>query len=88
MIKKEMKYDTFTEFVNRAEELREMYAIRDNTPSFLMDEYRNYVYSHVFKSRYEDAINNLCWDWLLSNCYDDVSINDLYSMLGQIKKGK
>ena len=83
-----LNYSTFTEFCDRAYELRELYNIQDDTPPFLMEIYRIYVYSHNFDKRYGNSINNLCWDWLLSNCYEEVNINDLYSMLGQIKKGK
>lgn len=88
MIKKEMKYQTFTEFCDRAYELRELYAIDDDTTPFLMDIYRAYVFSHNFDKRLGNAANELCWDWLLSSYYDEMDINDLYSMLGQIKKGK
>ena len=88
MIENKLRYETFTEFCNRAYELRELYCIQDDTPPFLMELYREYIYSHKYHKRYEEAINNLCWEWLLSNCYEEVNINDLYSMLGQIKKGK
>lgn len=88
MIKSEMKYKTFTEFCNRAYELRELYDIQVDTPLFLMEQYRNYVYLHNCDKRYGERINDICWDWLLSNCYDEININDLYSMLGNIKKGK
>ena len=87
MIDKRLQYNSFTEFCNRAKELRGLYAIKENTNPFLLEKYRDYVYSHRYNSRYEEAINNICWDWLLSNCYEEVNINDLYSMLGQIKKG-
>ena len=88
MINKKMSYETFTEFCERAYELRELYDIQDDTPPFLMDIYRAYVYSHNFSERYGDSANDLCWDWLLSNCYDEIDMNDLYSMLGNIKRGK
>lgn len=81
-----MKWETFTDFVNRAYELRDLYCIKDNTPSFLMDKYRDYVYSHKYY-RNSEAINNICWNWLLSNAYEDMPINDLYSMLGNYKRG-
>lgn len=82
-----LKYGTFKEFIERAEELRSLYDIQEDTPSFLLDKYRNYVYSHDYHNRYTEAINNACWDWLLSSCYEYKSLNDLYALLGQVKGG-
>lgn len=80
----EMKYETFKEFIERAYELRELYNIREDTPSFLMKTYRDYIYSHKYP-RLTEVINNICWDWLLSNCYEEVEINSLYCIYGQVK---
>lgn len=84
-MKKELEYQDFYEFCERANELRDLYAIKSDTPSFLMFKYRDYIYSHDYKSRYSETINNMCWTWLLSTTYEEMNINDLYSLLGIVK---
>lgn len=87
MIADNMKWETFSEFCNRANELRELYQIRVDTPSFLLKEYRDYIYTHDY-GRYSDLVNGKCWEWLLSNVYEPMSKNDLYSVLGLMRKGR
>lgn len=85
MIKEKMKYTTFTEFCNKAIYLRELYAIKSDTPFLVLKAYRDYVYSHNF-GNYTMMLNNKCWEWLLSKPYEPMEVNDLFSILGNIKK--
>lgn len=88
MISEAMMYEDYEDFCKRAVELKKAYAIRSSTPFFLIGIYRDYIYSHKEGTRYDETLNNKCFEWILSTTYEPMDINDLYSMLGQIRRGK
>lgn len=90
-LKEKLKFETFTEFCNRADEILEAFKIATMYPHFSISEYRKYIYNqHKFSDNYERDMlaKDKCFEWLMSYKYEDMSINDLYSVLGQLKKGK
>lgn len=90
-LKEKLKFETFTEFCNRADEILEAFKIATIYPRFSINEYKNYIYKgHKFSDNYERDMlaKDKCFEWLMSYMYEDMSINDLYSVLGQLKKGK
>ena len=88
MIDDRLKYEDFEDFCKRAKELRDLYAINDRTPSFLMKQYQDYIFSHYYGKRYTNMINSICWAWILSTTYEEVPINDLYCVLGKYRRSK
>lgn len=87
MISEAMMYEDYEDFCKRADELKKAYAIRSSTPFFLIGIYRDYIYSHKQGTRFDETLNNKCFEWILSTTYEPMDKNDLYSMLGQIRRG-
>ena len=90
-IKKKLMFATFTEFCDRCDEILEYFKMAMMYPTFSMREYQNYIYkNHKFSMNTERDIGakNKCWEWLMSYKYEDMNKNDLYSTLGQLKKGQ
>ena len=89
-IKEKLKFETFTEFCERADEILEAFKIATMYPTFSIKEYKNYIYiSHKFSKNSERDIGakDKCWEWLMTYKYEYMNKNDLYSTLGQLKKG-
>lgn len=90
-LKEKLRFQTFTEFCNRASEILETFKIATMYPQFSIREYQKYIYNqHKFSDNYERDMlaKDKCYEWLMSYKYEDMSLNDLYSVLGQLKKGK
>lgn len=87
--KEKLKFETFTEFCNRADEILEYFKIAIEYSTFSMIEYKNYIYKeHKFSNNRERDITakEKCWEWLMTYKYEDMNKNDLYSYLGQLRK--
>lgn len=85
---KALEFDTFEDFCTRAEEI--LYTYTKYQKEIDLIEYKKYIYSkQLHKSEnINNAMKDKCFEWILSNEYQDTSINDLYSLLGLSKKGK
>ena len=89
-MKEELQFKTFTEFYARADELLRKFAKAVESNNITLNEYRTYIYEeHYFSDNYErdQLAKDKCWMWLLSYEYEPMAKNDLYSVLGQLKKG-
>lgn len=90
-MKKELLFETFEDFCNRAEEILKAFKQVVLLPSFSFSKYKNYIYNeHKFSdSETLDLLaKDKCWIWLMSYKYEKVNINDLYCTLGTIKKAQ
>lgn len=82
----ELEFTDYEDFCNRADEILATY-IKYQTES-IRKAYKNYIYSKQFNTNLDDALKDKCYEWILSSEYEIISKNDLYSLLGMIKKGK
>lgn len=84
-----MKFETFTEFCQRAEEIREWFTKLYKINELKALKYKKYIYSHKFTNNAicNESCQNKAWEWCLSLIYEEVPLNDLYSTLGNIPKG-
>ena len=90
-MKEKLKFETFTEFCNRAEEILNEFKEVALQPTFKITEYKDYIYNkHKFSENAERDVlaKDKCWLWIMSYKYEKMDINDLYCTLGQLKKGK
>ena len=81
---KELEFTDFEDFCNRA------VAILNTYKKYKVDRhsYKEYIYSKNFNTNLDSAIKDKCFEWILSSEYEKISKNDLYSLLGLVKKGK
>lgn len=89
-LKEKLKFETFTEFCDRADEILETFKIAVIYPTFSLNEYKNYIYKqHKFSENYERDMlaKDKCWEWLMTYKYEYMNKNDLYCVLGWIGKG-
>lgn len=85
-MKEELKFETFTDFCSRADEILDAFYNEDVNWKM----YKNYIYNeHKFSDNNErdQLIKDKCWCWMMSREYEPMLKNDLYSVLGQLKKG-
>jgi len=90
MIEK-LRFQTFTEFCDRAEEILGAFKVATMIPTFKITTYKEYIYDHhKFSDNTERDMlaKDKCWQWVMSYKYEPMDINDLYSTLGQLRKGK
>ena len=90
-LKEKLKFETFTEFCERADEILESFKLITQHPKFSISEYKNYIYhAHRFsKNNCRDlAVKDKIFEYLMSYKYEYVSKEELYMLLGQIQKGK
>lgn len=90
-IKKKLRFDTFTEFCSRCDEILNNFKLAMMYPTFSMSEYKNYIYyEHKFSLNSERDLlaKDKIFEYLMSYQYEYVNKNDLYSVLGFLKKGK
>ena len=83
-------FETFTEFCDRADEILNAFKIATMCPRFSIKEYKNYIYKqHKFSlnSERDMLAKDKCYEWLMSYQYEYMDKNDLYSVLGFLKKG-
>ena len=90
-MKEKIKFETFTEFCDRANEILDAFKVIAMMPTFKLTEYKDYIYKkHTFSSNEQRDMlaKDKCWLWLMSYKYEKMDINDLYCTLGQLRKGK
>ena len=90
-IKKKLRFETFTEFCGRCDEILANFQLAMMYPTFSMGEYKNYIYyGHRFSKNSERDLlaKDKIFEYLMSYKYEYVAKNDLYSVLGFLKKGK
>ena len=83
-----LRFKTFGEFCDRADEILEEFTKAMNDDNFNLKEYRSYIENHKFtNSRYRDyLVKDKIWEWLMSYKYEPMKKNDLYSLYGWIGK--
>lgn len=89
-MKEELKFKTFTEFCSRADELLSLFKNEIENNNLKLCMYREYIYNeHKFSDNNErdQLAKDKCWSWMLSYEYEPMAKNDLYSTLGQLRKG-
>ena len=83
---KELEFSDFEDFCNRAETILYIYT------KYKVDRhsYKEYIYGKKLheNKKIDNSLKDKCFEWIMSSEYDEVSMNDLYSLLGMIKKGK
>ena len=85
-----LKFDTFGEFCERADEILNEFANNIDDREFSYKIYKNYIYNeHRFcESEYRDSlVKDKIWEWLMSCKYEKMNKNDLYSLYYWIGKG-
>jgi hypothetical protein len=90
-MKKELEFETFTEFCNRAKEILNEFKCEIKKGKIDIKEYQDYIYNnHNFSDSEERdvLVKEKIWEWIMSYEYEKMNINDLYSVLGRIKKGR
>lgn len=90
-IKLNLRFKTFTEFCDRCDEILKNFQLAMMYPNFSMNEYKNYIYGeHKFSMNTERDLlaKDKIFEYLMSYEYEYVDKNDLYSVLGFLKKGK
>ena len=82
-----VKFETFTEFCDKAEQI--LNCFYDEKINW--KDYKKYIYEeHKFSDNEErdQLIKDKCWCWMMSREYEPMKKNDLYCVLGQLKKGR
>lgn len=85
---KELEFDTFEDFCKRANEI--LYVYTKYKKQIKLIEYKTYIYNKTLSQnkQLDNAMKDKCFEWIISLDYDEITINDLYSLLGLEKKGK
>ena len=86
----ELKFETFKEFIDKAERIIELFNLSSFLPFFSLKEYKNYVYNeHKFSNdkTKDELAKDTIWQYLMSYKYEEKNFNDLKSVYGLIKKG-
>ena len=83
-----LKFDTFREFCDRADEILEEFSKNIDDTYFSFKVYKKYIYDHHFcDSEYRDLlVKDKIWEWLMSCKYEKMNKNDLYSLQSWIGK--
>lgn len=78
---KELQFTTYEDFCKRADIILYTY-LRNNVDS---KAYKEYIYSRTLNENeiLDRAMKDKCYEWL----FDNISTNDLYSLLGMAKRG-
>ena len=86
-----LKFETFEEFCNRAEEILYEFKKIVELPNFKLLIYKDYIYNHHTFSkikRIDMLAKDKCWIWLMSYKYEKIDKNDLYCTLGAVRKAQ
>ena len=86
-----IKFKTFTEFCNRADEILDNFCMLEYDNKIDIKKYKDYIYKeHKFSDNIERdlLVKDKCWCWIMSYKYEEMEKNDLFSVLGQLKKGE
>lgn len=83
---KVLEFETFEDFCNRADEI--LYTF--NKYNVDLKLYKKYIYEHKLNEdeKLDISMKDKCFEWIISYEYDEISKNDLYSLLGMAKRGK
>ena len=90
-IKENLKFKTFSEFCDRADEILSNFKIACMYRQFSIKEYKNYIYySHKFSNnKVRDLLaKDKCWLWLMSYKYEQMDKDELIKALSQLRKGE
>ena len=90
-LKEKLKFETFTEFCERADEILKTFSIITMYPRFSISEYKNYIYyGHKFSKNVSRdlAVKDKIFEYLMSYKYEYVPKEELFMLLTQIQKGK
>lgn len=90
-IKSKLRFQTFTEFCDRCDDILNNFRLAMMYPTFSMNEYKNYIYyDHKFSKNSERDLlaKDKIFEYLMSYKYEYMNKNDLYSVLGFLKKGQ
>ena len=84
---KKLMFIDFEEFCNRADEI--LYTYTKYKKDISLIAYKEYIYSKILSQdkKMDNAMKEKCFEWILSSEYEQISTNDLYSLLGMAKKG-
>ena len=87
-LNKKLQFETFEEFCSRADEILHEFTMAMYKNQFKLLDYKNYIYKHKFSNndRVDLAAKDKCFEWIMSYEYEKLSKNDLYSLLGKIRK--
>ena len=85
---KKLKFETFEDFCERADEILYTYTKYKNQINFMA--YKTYIYKHKFcdNETLDNALKDKCFEWIMSIDYEPLEKNVLYGMLGKMKKEK
>lgn len=85
---KALQFETFEEFCNKADLILYTYTKYKNEINLMA--YKRYIYSRKLSNnkRMDNAMKDKCFEWIMSIDYDNISMNDLYSLLGKERKRK
>lgn len=85
---KALQFEDFEEFCNKAEEILYVFNKYKNEINLLA--YKEYIYNKNLSNnpKMNTAMKDKCFEWIISLEYEQISMNDLYSLLGKEKKGK
>lgn len=85
---KELEFVSFEDFCKRADKILLTYIKYKNEIPLI--GYKQYIYNKKLNEneKLNEAMKDKCFEWIMSSEYDEISMNDLYSLLGMEKKGK
>lgn len=84
-----LMFETFEDFCKRANDILHTFEKELNKKTISIVEYKKYIYeNHKFSDNRERDMmaKDKCWNWIMSYKYEPMSKNDLYCVLGQMKK--
>lgn len=82
----ELEFTDFEDFCNRADRILQVYI--ENKSQISIRAYQNYIHTKTFtdNEKINEAIQDKCFEWIMSSEYEKISKNDLYSLLGLLRK--
>ena len=86
-----INFETYSEFCSNCDDILNDFTMASLFPTFNLKHYRDYVYlDHSFSDnkKTDEMVKDKIWEYLMSYKYDYFNKNDLFSVLGMLKKGK
>ena len=85
---KTLQFNTFEEFCSNADKI--LYTYTKYRKEINLMAYKEYIYSRNLdeNEQLNNAMRDKCFEWIISLEYDNISKNDLYSLLDLSKKGR
>jgi len=90
-MKEELEFDDFGDFCNRADKILESFKERVKKEEISISDYKRYIYEeHKFcdNELMDMTAKDKCWQWIMSYEYEPMDKNDLFCVLGNIRKDK